>query len=169
MLLAEAAERRYATDPVDECTHALQAASLLHAQGHDEELVLAGALHDIGRLPSVMRGFGGGPHQDVARRVLTRWLGARIGAMVGFHVAAKRYLVAVDPAYEATMSSASRKALVYQGGAFSDDEAAAFIEKPFASDAVTLRRADDRAKVPGAPELSVDAIVSLFENVRRRR
>lgn len=169
MLLGEAAERRYATEAVDECTHALQTAYIVRNEGCDDELVIAAALHDIGRLPSVIRGFGGGPHQDVAKRVLTRWLGPRVGGVVGFHVAAKRYLVAIDAAYAASLSIASRKSLEQQGGAFSDDEAATFIQKPFAEEAVLLRRADDRAKVPGAPELSIADVVDLFDRVRVRR
>ena len=39
----------YKTDPVDQLTHALQAAAGALGRGADDELVLAAALHDIGR------------------------------------------------------------------------------------------------------------------------
>ena len=38
-----------------------------------------------------------------------------------------------------------------QGGVFDEAQAAAFMQRPFAAEAVRLRRFDDLAKVPGAP------------------
>lgn len=66
------------------------------------------------------------------------------------HVDAKRYLCHVDAGYWATLSPASQRSLVVQGGPFSADEAAAFLMQPFAGDAVALRRWDDEAKDPAA-------------------
>jgi predicted HD phosphohydrolase len=38
--------------------------------------------------------------------------------------------------------------LVLQGGVFSEDEAVAFMQQPYAEEAVRLRRYDDLAKTP---------------------
>jgi predicted HD phosphohydrolase len=65
------------------------------------------------------------------------------------HVAAKRYLCAVDPSYLAELSPASVHSLELQGGPYTPDEVAAFDASPYAAEAVRLRRYDDVGKVPG--------------------
>ena len=65
------------------------------------------------------------------------------------HVAAKRYLCAVEPDYHAGLSPASRLSLGLQGGPFSPDEVRRFKEEPWFRSAVAVRRWDDAAKVPG--------------------
>src|SRR5262249_50772144 len=71
------------------------------------------------------------------------------------HVAAKRYLCAVDEAYVGTLSPASQHSLALQGGPFSAQEVRDFEHRPFWREAVQLRRWDDVAKEPGldTPEL----------------
>ena len=66
------------------------------------------------------------------------------------HVAAKRYLCAVDPAYASTLSAASIHTLKLQGGPMGAEEVRQFRESPFHEDAVKVRLWDDRGKVPGA-------------------
>ncbi|HLH27374.1 MAG TPA: hypothetical protein VKW77_00580, partial [Acidimicrobiales bacterium] len=65
------------------------------------------------------------------------------------HVAAKRYLCAVDPKYRAGLSPASLRSLELQGGPMTPAEVAAFEDGAFFRDAVRLRHWDDAAKVPG--------------------
>jgi predicted HD phosphohydrolase len=65
-----------------------------------------------------------------------------------WHVAAKRYLTAVDAGYFSTLSQGSVRSLELQGGPFTAERAAQFIGRPFAKDAVMLRRWDEGAKVP---------------------
>jgi [1-hydroxy-2-(trimethylamino)ethyl]phosphonate dioxygenase len=74
---------------------------------------------------------------------------------VRLHVAAKRYLCAIDPVYAASLSEASKQSLALQGGPLTQDGIAEFVDLRFAQDAVRLRRWDDRAKTPGlmTPEL----------------
>jgi gamma-butyrobetaine dioxygenase len=54
------------------------------------------------------------------------------------------------------LSPASKRSLHWQGGAMTQAEAQAFINRPYAREAMTLRRWDDRAKDPTAlvPPLS---------------
>lgn len=68
---------------------------------------------------------------------------------IRLHVDAKRYLCAVDRGYAAKLSADSVRSLALQGGIFDEVQARAFIEKPFADDAVKLRRWDDAAKEGG--------------------
>jgi predicted HD phosphohydrolase len=67
------------------------------------------------------------------------------------HVDAKRYLCLADALYWDSLSPASQHSLELQGGAFSPADAQAFLAQPHWRDAVSLRRWDDLAKVPGAP------------------
>jgi len=69
---------------------------------------------------------------------------------IALHVAAKRYVCAVEPGYLDGLSDASRLSLQLQGGPYSAPDAARFIARLYAADAVRLRRYDDLAKVVGA-------------------
>jgi predicted HD phosphohydrolase len=71
-------------------------------------------------------------------------------------VDAKRCLCATVPGYQAALSADSQRSLKLQGGVFTTEEAAAFIARPGAADALRLRQWDDLAKVEGGatPPLS---------------
>src|SRR5690606_34505370 len=66
---------------------------------------------------------------------------------VRLHVAAKRYLCAVDPQYFSTLSAPSVTSLKLQGGPMSPAEVAEFEANLYFQDAVALRRWDDAAKI----------------------
>ena len=68
---------------------------------------------------------------------------------VGLHVAAKRYLVATEGGYGGVLTADSVVSLGRQGGAMDEDEAADFLARRWAAEAVALRRADDSGKVEG--------------------
>jgi predicted HD phosphohydrolase len=87
---------------------------------------------------------------------------------VGLHVAAKRYLVASDGGYGGALSNDSVVSLGRQGGAMTEQEAATFLAQPWASDAVTLRRADDGAKVEGLVVRDLAGWAPLLHAVSRR-
>jgi predicted HD phosphohydrolase len=72
-------------------------------------------------------------------------------APIALHVDAKRYLCATDPDYFTALSADSVRSLALQGGVFDAQQAAAFIARPYAQDAVRLRRWDDRAKTAALP------------------
>jgi len=69
--------------------------------------------------------------------------------LVGSHVAAKRYLTAVDESYYEGLSEASKQSLKVQGGPFEGEELEQFKRDPLKEDMVRLRRWDDGAKVVG--------------------
>lgn len=150
----------YDGEPVDQLSHALQTAALARAEDADDELVVAALLHDIARAPAVA-----GVTRDTAHRhhgeLGSAWLTPRVGARVAWlaeqHVAAKRYLVAVDEAYRATLSPVSVKTLAAQGGAMDAAQVASAEADPAWARAVRLRRWDDAAKDPGAAVAGLDA------------
>lgn len=133
-------------EAVDELDHALQSAARAVADGADDELVLAAALHDLAHSP-LFDESAAQRHDETARRWLTPRFGERVGWLAGQHVAAKRYLVATDPGYGSSLTPTSEASLRAQGGAEVD---AALVAHAWWPDALRLRRYDDAAKDPEA-------------------
>jgi gamma-butyrobetaine dioxygenase len=136
--------------------------------------VLASLLHDVGHLVEAIGDDIAGwttdaHHEDAGSRWLGRNFGPAVCEPVRLHVAAKRYLCAVDPAYARRLSSASVITLSLQGGPMSPDEVLAFEREPHAADAVRLRGFDDHGKVRGLPTEGFDAWRSLIEALAIRR
>ena len=152
-LLVVRGTRQYDGEPVSQCEHALQAAALAQTAGATPALIIAALLHDIGSM--IDPGSGGIPagvdrrHEEVGAQWLTRWFPSEVVEPVRWHVAAKRYLCTVDAGYRAALSAASEASLMLQGGPMAHSEVSAFEARPFASDAVRLRRWDDMAKLRG--------------------
>ncbi len=97
-------------------------------------------------------------------------LGERVAGIVGLHVEAKRYLVAVESGYGGALSSDSVTSLGRQGGAMGPEEVAAFLTLPLAADAVALRRADDHGKDEDAvAAVGPDELGRWGAELRRRR
>jgi predicted HD phosphohydrolase len=142
--------------------HALQTAALLRDEAPpDEELAVAGLVHDIGHL---LPGVGDAGHAEAGATGVRDSLGERVAGLVGLHVAAKRYLVAGGGSYGGGLSAGSVTSLSVQGGPMSSDERSAFEGSPLFQQAVALRRADDRGKVDG---LVVDDLAVWMAAVRR--
>ncbi len=157
-------ELPYGGEPVSQRAHALQCATLAVAAGAADELVAAALLHDIGYTPWVQVAAPRRSHERAAAAFLNSRLGERVAWLVGYHVAAKRYLVAVQAGYAEALSEASRRSLRAQDGPASAAEIAAWRAHPWWPEAVLLRGWDDRAKVPGAATLST----SWFRNLLAR-
>ncbi|WP_433632686.1 HD domain-containing protein [Nocardia sp. CA-120079] len=152
-------------DPVDILDHDLQCAELLRrSHPDDEELQLAGLLHDIGHKLVPGDDAGHGKHGADAIRAL---LGDRVARLVELHVVAKRYLAATETAY--TLSPTSRRTLVAQGGPLTETEIAEFRTDPDFTSAIALRRADDTGKVVGLRVASVESWRPVLERVARLR
>ena len=148
--LRERGGERYG-ERVTQLDHALQCASLAAAEGAPASLVAAALLHDYGHLIDdrghmAERDGLDGEHEAVGAAALAAWFGPAVTKPIALHVAAKRYLCAAEPGYLEALSGASQLSLDLQGGAFAPAEAAAFIARPFAEDAVRLRRWDDWGK-----------------------
>jgi predicted HD phosphohydrolase len=96
-------------------------------------------------------------HDEAAAAWLGRWFGPEVTEPVRLHVAAKRYLCAVEPEYYDALSDASKYTMGVQGGLMSTDEADAFARQPYAEEAVALRRWDDLGKDPSSDELALES------------
>lgn len=154
---------QYGTEAISELEHALQIADLAAEMSSDEELVCAALLHDIGRVavrqdeisdtlvPEHMgkSGNNGRGHDDVGAELLSKHFSERIVAGTRLHVAAKRYLCTVEPAYNEVISGGSIHTLKLQGGLMSEEELEEFRATPYSDDAVQIRRWDDMAKEVG--------------------
>lgn len=153
-LLEGKAEGRYGLSFINQQQHALQAAWLAEREGHDDAMVTAALLHDIGHL---VHKLGDNPaaagvddqHEELGNAWLIRHFGPEVTEPVRLHVAAKRYLCAVEADYFAKLSPDSVRSLALQGGPMSAEEVAAFEALPHSAEAVQLRRYDEQAKVKG--------------------
>ncbi|HMK62062.1 MAG TPA: HD domain-containing protein [Acidimicrobiales bacterium] len=134
--------------PFTELDHGLQTAAVLERTNPgDEELQVAGLLHDLAH---PWDGPGQPVHHHLGAEAVRPLYGDRIARLIEGHVPAKRYLVSVDPSYRQALSSTSTSTLAAQGGDLTPDEVAAFAADPDLDALLALRRADDQAKVPGA-------------------
>jgi [1-hydroxy-2-(trimethylamino)ethyl]phosphonate dioxygenase len=143
----------YGGEPVTQLQHALQCAQLAEDEGASPALITAALLHDVGHL--LEDDFEDAPehdedrrHEEVGDAFLSKWFGADVSEPARLHVAAKRYLCAVEPGYFDALSPASQHSLMLQGGPMSAAELAEFEAGPYAEQAVRLRRWDDRGKDP---------------------
>lgn len=153
-LFATAGHGAYFGEAVTETEHALQCAHLAAASGADVAVVAAALLHDVGHLlhglPENIAQQGiDGRHEQQGAAWLERYFVPAVVDPVRLHVAAKRYLCTVEPAYDAALSAASRLSLHLQGGTLSAEEVRRFEQEPWFRSAVAVRRWDDAAKVPG--------------------
>lgn len=160
----------YSGEPVTQLQHALQCGALAQAAGAADPLVAAAFLHDLGHLLNLQgetpsaRGIDDG-HQYFALPFLRAWLPDSVLEPIRLHVDAKRYLCAIDSGYRQRLSADSTRSLALQGGTFDDDQARAFIGRPFAQKAVDLRRWDDAAKEPSMRTPGLEHFLGVVERV----
>jgi phosphonate degradation associated HDIG domain protein len=150
--------------------HALQAAWLAEQTRAKPALITAALLHDIGHLlhdlPEDIAEQGvDTQHEALGSAWLSQHFGPEVSEPVRLHVAAKRYLCAMEPAYFDALSEASKLSLRLQGGPMSRKEAEAFSALPFAHDAVQVRRWDDEAKLIGLKTPCFDQFLPYLEAV----
>ena len=142
-------------EQVSQLAHALQTAAVAASEGANDELVAAALLHDVAHLLEMAdertprERVTDLRHEARGANYLASLFGADVTAPIALHVAAKRYLCAVEPSYHDGLSTGSQRSLELQGGPFDRGEAATFEALPRSSDAVRLRRWDDSGKVEG--------------------
>ncbi|GHJ43088.1 hypothetical protein Cs7R123_04300 [Catellatospora sp. TT07R-123] len=163
----------YLGEAVSQAAHMLQTASLAEAAGAPDALVAAALLHDVGHFVGEV---GGGDlmagvdnrHSHTGADWLAAWFPEPVTEPIRLHVAAKRYLCAVEPGYREQLSAASEYTLTVQGGPMTAAETAAFEARPGAADAVAVRRWDDAAKDPAAAVPEFGHFRPILARVLRR-
>src|SRR5262245_19010747 len=154
-LFAGDGARDYLGEPVTQASHMLQAAALAQACAAPPPLVAAALLHDVGHFTSaitgqdLMRGTDN-HHSAAGADWLARWFGDEVTGPVRLHVAAKRYLCAVEPGYLAALSPASVYTLGLQGGPMEGAERAGVVAHRQPVEAFLRRPWDTAAKAPAA-------------------
>jgi predicted HD phosphohydrolase len=108
-------------------------------------------------------------HAEAGAAWLAQWFGPGVTEPVRLHVAAKRYLCAVEPGYLAALSPASQHALQIQGGPMRPAETIAFEGSPWCTAALRLRRWDDAAKDPAATVPAFGYYRPLLRQLARQR
>jgi phosphonate degradation associated HDIG domain protein len=163
----------YSGEPVTQLEHALQSGALAEEDGASEELTAAAFLHDLGHLLNrqgetpTERGIDD-LHQYYALPFLRPVLPESVLEPIRLHVDAKRYLCAVDETYFGRLSADSVRSLELQGGIFNEEQVRDFGARPYAQDAVSLRRWDDLAKISGKPTPDLDHYLQLVDRVMQR-
>lgn len=171
-LLATGGREAYFGEPVTVLEHSLQAAWFVQRKDGSDALVAAALLHDIGHLMHVEgedaaeRGVDT-RHEELGAEALAAHLPASVLEPIRMHVDAKRYLCGFDARYFATLSPASVQSLALQGGPMSPEGMTPFLAVAHAQDAITLRHADDAAKVAGLKTPELEAYRPLVERLWR--
>jgi putative nucleotidyltransferase with HDIG domain len=194
-VLDASANTPYIGEPVSQLQHSLQCAALAAdaSPPADDATQVAALLHDLGQfapeedvahLLAADRGLkltgvqnmGASPAESVGRighetigASCLRALGfpEKVTRLVGSHVAAKRYLCAVDADYHSLLSDASKKSLVFQGGPMVGRERDEFAAGSWCADMCRLRRWDDEAKVDDLVVRGLDTWREPIERVIR--
>ena len=158
---------QYGGEAVSQVEHALQSALLASNAGLDAAEVVAALLHDIGHLlhhlpdDAPEQGIDD-HHEDLGAAWLARHLIPEAVEPVRLHVAAKRYLCAVEADYYSKLSGPSITSLELQGGPMSPAETHDFERNPHHRAAVTLRRFDEQAKIPGLATPRIEDFAPLL-------
>ncbi|MGE3913657.1 MAG: HD domain-containing protein, partial [Chloroflexota bacterium] len=151
-------------EPVNLLEHQLQTAERLERLGADEELIVAGLLHDLGdgRVAEVA-------HAPWAAALVRPLFGERVAWLIGAHAEAKRYLCTRDPAYWETLSPLSKETLEAQGGRMTPEELTQFEAHPLAQDAALLRQCDDAGKDPTYQVSDAERFRAMLDRVAARQ
>lgn len=172
-LFADRGDSQYGGEAVTQREHALQAALLADRDGASDGLVVAALLHDVGHLLHDLAldapddGIDD-HHENSGHHFLKTYFPPDVTEPVRLHVDAKRYLCAVDPAYQGRLSGPSITSLNLQGGPMNASEVHHFESNPHHQDAVRLRRWDDQAKVAGLVTPPIEHFRERLQSVVRR-
>jgi gamma-butyrobetaine dioxygenase len=166
VLMAGRGRRNYGEN-ISLAEHSLLTAVAAEEHGGSDTLVAACLLHDVGHfLDEPDDAYGIHSHADLGGDWVACRFGPAIAEPVRLHVDAKRYLCARTPEYHDHLSAASQYTLTRQGGPMTPDEVAGFEARPYAQDAVRLRRLeDDHGKLARAETPPLDHFGPLLDRL----
>jgi predicted HD phosphohydrolase len=156
-LFSRRGAEEYMGEPVSMAQHMEQTAACAVADDASDDLVIASLLHDIGHfvgdfpIDALVNGIDNW-HEEAGAKFLGSFYPASVTEPIRLHVAAKKYLCAIDEHYFTHLSEASVQSLQVQGGPMTQAEIEKFESSQYHQSAVQLRRYDDDGKVTG-PEI----------------
>lgn len=174
----------YIGETISQLAHSLQAAHLATTNKGDDETVIGALMHDVGqflpadevqKIAGAVRtmslegddssaSVGRVGHERVGEEyLLNLGFSNKVASLVGSHVAAKRYLCAIEPGYHDTLSEASKQSLVFQGGPMKGAELEQWGANPWCAEMCQLRKWDDGAKVVGLEVAPAEAYQAVIE------
>jgi phosphonate degradation associated HDIG domain protein len=148
--------QQYGED-VTQQEHMLQCAYLAEQSNESDAIVVASLLHDVGHFVGPQDDdliADGTPaedfkHEVLGARYLAKYFPEEITVPIQLHVAAKRYLCAVDEHYYDTLSDASKHSLKLQGGVMTAAQVKKFEQSPHFEQVMKVRYYDDHGKQVG--------------------
>lgn len=173
-LLAGMGEQLYGGEAISQLAHALQSGLAAEQDNASPALITAAFLHDIGHVlaeqghDDLANGVND-HHEAIAVQALSALFDDDVLQPIALHVAAKRYLCAVQPGYADSLSTASQLSLALQGGPMTDSEARRFALRSHADQALALRRYDDLAKVVDLPTPPLAHYLAIAAQVQKAR
>lgn len=146
----------YGKEVVSQIEHALQTAYSAEQSGASPHLIAACLLHDVGHLLHDLPDDApdndiDDEHEQLGAVWLTEYFLPEVVEPIRLHVAAKRYLCAIDSEYFSKLSPPSIQSLELQGGPMTTTQARHFELHPHFAAAIQLRQFDDQAKIPNLP------------------
>ena len=171
-LFARRGSEEYMGEAVSMAQHMEQSAACAAAQGASDELVIASLLHDIGHfvgdfpIEALENGIDN-LHEEAGAHFLAAYYPASVTEPIRLHVAAKKYLCAVDKNYIGCLSDASINSLRIQCGPMSLAEIDEFESNPHYLAAVEVRKYDDDGKVAGLDIKPVEDYRDKLESLLR--
>ena len=169
-LFARRGSEEYMGEAVSMAQHMEQSAACAVKDDAADELVIAALLHDIGHfvgdfpIDALENGIDN-LHEDAGANLLRAYYPPTLTEPIRLHVAAKKYLCAVDENYIECLSDASINSLHVQGGPMSETEVEAFEANPYHRSAVKVRFYDDDGKVAGLTIKPVSEYRGLLESL----
>ena len=160
----------YLGEPVTMAQHMLQGAKLAEQANEDEVVVAAALLHDIGHFTSEFGSFSMQDtedkwHEVAGAELLEPFFPPLVIDCIRHHVAAKRYLCAVNPDYFNQLSEASVHSLKLQGGKMSEEEISKFSANDNLEAIVRVRLYDDAGKDPELVTREFEEYTPLLQRV----
>ena len=169
-IFARRGAESYLGESVTMAEHMLQGAFLAEQAGASDELIAAALLHDIGHYtnefgPDAVALGADNHHDEAGAAVIAPFFPSVVTDCVRAHVAAKRYLCAVDETYHDALSQASRDTLALQGGPMNAEEVAAFQRGENLDAIVQVRLWDDQGKDPSMRTPPFDHYAPILQRV----
>lgn len=169
-LFARRGAEEYMGESVSMAKHMEQSAACAVAYGASDELIIAALLHDIGHfvgdfpIDSLENGIDN-YHEEAGAQFLQPYFPASLTEPIRLHVAAKKYLCAVDSQYLNRLSAASVQSLEVQGGPMTEAEIIEYETNPYYQSAVKVRLYDDDGKVAGLDIKPVSSYRNKMESL----